>query len=112
MAAVQDIVIEQGSTFNAATTVAGNDGVPFDLTGFTSTAAIKKSYQSKVVSAVFTTAINNPTVGEVILSLTDEQTELLKAGRYRYDVFVEDALGNRYRAIEGSVLVTPAVTLR
>lgn len=113
MASIQHFSVSQGAVFEAVVTVTNTvDGTPVDLTDFTGTSQIRKSYGSRNPSVEFSVVINNPTAGEIILSLTDEQTESLKGGRYVYDVFVENSSNDRFKAIEGTVTVISAATLR
>ena len=44
------------------------------------------------------------------LSLTNAQTDALKAGRYVYDLMVTDGSGSKSRVVEGQATVTPGVT--
>jgi hypothetical protein len=77
---------------------------------------MKKSYNSDSSDTVsFTTGINSdPTTGIITLSLTNTQTDLLKAGRYVYDVELSfvDSDGDTIveRILEGRIQVTPSVT--
>ena len=87
-----------------------------DLTDHSVTAKMKKTYNSDSADTVdFNAIVTDPrTDGIVTLSLTNTQTDLLKAGRYVYDVellFV-DSDGNDIieRVLEGRIQVTPSVT--
>jgi len=107
MATQQNIVIDQGTTFSTTVTAKDSTGSAKDLTGYTTTAQIRKSYYSSS-STDFTTAQVDGT-GVITLSLTAAQTGNLKAGRYVYDV--ESASSSEtIRVVEGIVTVTPQVT--
>ena len=87
-----------------------------DLTSFSVAAKMKKTYNSDSADTVtFNSIVADPrTDGVVTLSLTNTQTDLLKPGRYVYDVellFV-DSDGNDIieRVLEGRIQVTPSVT--
>ena len=109
MAIVQNLVIDQGSTFSIELTVYGDDRYALNLTSYTATAQLRKSYTSSTYTN-FTCAIVEPaTLGRINISLTDEQTALLKQGRYMYDVVIE-LVGERFRVIEGIVTVMPSIT--
>jgi hypothetical protein len=59
----------------------------------------------------FTASIVNPsTAGEILITLTDDQTLVLKPGRHVYDIVITDGGGLKTRVIEGMVLVTEGVT--
>tara|TARA_B100000925_G_scaffold262999_1_gene220644 strand:+ start:1555 stop:1881 length:327 start_codon:yes stop_codon:yes gene_type:complete len=107
MATQQNIVIDQGTTFSTTITAKDSTGSAKDLTGYTTTAQIRKSYYSSS-STDFTTAQVDGT-GVITLSLTAAQTGNLKAGRYVYDVESASA-SETIRVVEGIVTVTPQVT--
>ena len=107
MATQQNIVIDQGTTFSTTITAKDSTGSAKDLTGYTTTAQIRKSYYSSS-STDFTTAQVDGT-GVITLSLTAAQTGNIKAGRYVYDVESASA-SETIRVVEGIVTVTPQVT--
>ena len=107
MAGITNIVIDQGTTFDLTINVTADDGSPTDLTDYTISSQIRKSYYTSTYTA-FTTGKVNLT-GEITLSLTPAQTSALKAGRYVYDVEMASS-DETVRVIEGIVTVTPEVT--
>lgn len=107
MAGIQNLVIDQGTTFDLTINVNTDDGSPTDLTDYTITAQIRKSYYTSTYTD-FTTGKVNLT-GEITLSLTPTQTSALKAGRYVYDVEMA-APHETVRVMEGIITVTPEVT--
>lgn len=107
MATQKNIVIDQGTTFSENVTAKDSTGSAKDLTGYTSTAQIRKSYYSSS-STDFTIAQVDAT-GVITISLTAAQTGNLKAGRYVYDVESASA-SETIRVVEGIVTVTPQVT--
>ena len=110
MAIVQHLIIDQNSTFSAEVTIYGDTRYPLDLTGYTAAAQMRKSFGSTSYTA-FTCTIQTPrSNGKVSLYLTDEQTAALKPGRYLYDVIVENATGEKFRAIEGVITVNATIT--
>ena len=114
MAIYKELLIDQGSTFRYQVSLSGvNDNLAFDLSNFTITSHVKKSYKSLSPSVVFTTefANNDPTNGSIILKLTDEQTAALDSGRYLFDVVIESITGDIYRVVEGLIEVNPGITL-
>lgn len=87
-----------------------------DLTSHSVSAKMKKTYNSDSADTVaFNSIVADPRTGGIVtLSLTNTQTDQLKAGRYVYDVellFV-DSDGNDIieRVLEGRIQVTPSVT--
>jgi hypothetical protein len=108
MAITANLLIDQGSTFSASLSIASTGNIPFNLTGWTATSQIRRTYASSVAQ-IFTTQIDVPTNGIIVLGLTDEMSSVLKPGRYVYDVVIEKN-GEIYRAIEGIVTVNASVT--
>jgi hypothetical protein len=107
MAAIQNIVIDQGTTFSFIFNITNVDGTAKDLTSYTGSAHLRKSYYTNTYTA-FTVAKDN-LEGEITISLTATQTSALKAGRYVYDV---EILSNveTLRVLEGIITVTPEAT--
>lgn len=110
MAIYANLTIDQGSTFGAEVAIEDSTHTLFNLTGYTASGQIRKTPQSTTVAATFSCSIPDPLSGTVYISLSDEVTSGIKAGRYMYDIYIEDDSGNRFRAIEGLVTVTPAIT--
>lgn len=110
MASISNLAIDQGTTYTATISVVNDSGTARNLTGYTGRAQLKRSYYTNSNTA-FTVTIDNPTDGEIDLSLTATQTSALKAGRYVYDVeLVETATNIVERVVEGIVVVYPEVT--
>jgi len=107
MATQKNIVIDQGTTFSVDVTAKDSTGSAKNLSGYTTTAQIRKSYYSSTSTSFTTSQVNG--TGVITLSLTATQTGNLKAGRYVYDV--ESASGSEtIRVVEGILTVTPQVT--
>jgi|TARA_R110000851_G_scaffold230898_1_gene383672 hypothetical protein len=110
MAIIKNLTLDQGSTFSVRISITGANNEAYDLTNYTATAQMKKNAAS-VSSINFTTSFGVLTAGEVFMSLTDEESTVIKAGRYLYDLVVEDTItGEKYRAVEGIVTVTAGIT--
>ena len=110
MAAIANLRIDQGATFNSDVTVTNDDGTVFDLTGHTASAKMAKGYASTHTRTIFTTAINTST-GAVTISLNADQTNGLEEGRYVYDVeIVKTSDSTVTRVVEGIVTVYPSAT--
>tara|TARA_B110000285_G_scaffold217947_1_gene266869 strand:- start:46 stop:378 length:333 start_codon:yes stop_codon:yes gene_type:complete len=109
MAIIANLYIDQGTDYTITVDVTDSAGDILDLTGYTATAQIRKTYTSSSLSATFTTSIT-AAAGQVTISLTDTQTSALEAGRYVYDLNIESAGGVKTRVIEGQAVVTPGVT--
>ena len=109
MAIIANLYIDQGTDYTITVDVTDSAGDILDLTDYTATAQIRKTYTSSSLSATFTTSIA-AAAGQVTISLTDTQTSALEAGRYVYDLNIESAGGVKTRVIEGQAVVTPGVT--
>lgn len=108
MATIQNLYIDQGTTYSLTITVSDQNGDVKDLTDYTVSAQMRKSYYSSSATS-FTATASSPTDGEVTISLTATQTSELKAGRYVYDIEIasdEETL----RILEGIVVINPEVT--
>lgn len=111
MAAVSiNLLINQGADYDATFTITNEDnGLPLNLAGYTAEAKIKKSYTSSTFSS-FTLEFVDRISGIIKISLTDEQTALLVARRYVYDILITSPNGVKTRVIEGIIEVSPGVT--
>jgi hypothetical protein len=108
MATKANLVIDQGTTFSADLTLTDDNGDMLQLGGYTANSQMRKWYTSTNPAAIFTTSINT-TSSVITLSLTDTQTNNLTAGRYVYDVEINNG-STVSRIVEGIVTVTPQVT--
>lgn len=108
MATRANLLVDQGATFEAVLTLTDEDGNILDLSSSNAASQMRKSYSSSL-TAEFTTSIN-VSAGEIILSLTANQTGNIVSGRYVYDVELTDASNSVIRIVEGIVTVNPQVT--
>tara|TARA_B110000285_G_scaffold31849_2_gene32992 strand:+ start:1069 stop:1410 length:342 start_codon:yes stop_codon:yes gene_type:complete len=111
MAGIANLTIDQGSNFTYDLEVTNADGTDFDLTGFTMVAKMSKGYSSTYPRTVFTCTVSQPTEGVVTISLTADQTKVLKAGRHVFDVVATHSDSTVTRLLEGIVIVTPSVVV-
>ena len=110
MAVYSNIVIDQGADYTASVDVTDSDGDAVDLTGHTAAGQIRKTYSS-TTAVDFAVSFANPrTTGTISISLTNAQTNAMKAGRYVYDVEITNGAGVKTRVLEGQVEITPGVT--
>ena len=101
-----NLVIDAGATFNKSFVLNDRDGTPMDLSSYTARSIIKKSYSSSN-SHSFTVTCNSS--GVVALSMSSNVSTSIVAGRYVYDVELDNG-SYVFRAVEGIVTVTPQVT--
>ena len=113
MATFQEFTIDQGSDATIELHLVDKNGAAKSLVGHTVTAKLKKNYNdSSGEATAFNPVITNGTGGIVTLSLTNSQTDALKAGRHVYDIVITSNTSPylKTRVIEGSVLVREGVT--
>ena len=108
MAIIQNLTIDQGTTWSIIIDVTDASGDIKDLTNYTVRSQMRKSYYTNTYIEI-TTEVSSPLDGEITMSLTAEETAALKSGRYVYDLEIE---GNdeTLRIIEGIITVNPEVT--
>lgn len=105
-----DLLIDAGATFaNTVATLVDVNGDPLNLVGATANAAMKRYYTSTNVVS-FDTSIDVNT-GAIGIGLSANTTTALWPGRYVYDVYVNFANNTTSRISEGTVTVSPAVTI-
>ena len=109
MATVSNLFVDAGANYSNIITVAATNGQALNLTGYTVASQMRKSYQSSTAYN-FTTSISNPIQGRVRIELSSEQSRLIPAGKYLYDVEVTAPTGEKTRVVEGMVLVREGVT--
>jgi len=115
MAQYEEITIDQGADASIEMHLTNTDGSAKDLTNHTLSAKLKKNYNSDSSDTTsFTTTVSNATGGVATMTLTNTQTDALKAGRYVYDVELsfQDSDGDTIieRILEGKITITPSVT--
>lgn len=110
MAIYANLTADQGSTFISVVTLVDDTNEPLDLTGYTTSGQVRKTYSSTTAIDFTTTVDTPPTNGQIQLQLTDTQTGGMKAGRYVYDVEIVSGGGTVTRVIEGQLEITPSVT--
>lgn len=117
MAQFEEFTVDQGSDVTVEIhCIDPETNSAKDLTNYSAAAKLKKNYTSDSDDTTsFTSLITDPaTDGIVTISLTNSQTDALKAGRYVYDVEISylDSSDNTIieRILEGRIQVTPSVT--
>ena len=106
---ISNIVIDAGADFNQTFNLENTANSPLDLTGYTATSKLKKRPASLTDKATFSVSFPNRTQGELKIALGSSITSTLKAGRYSYDVLLNDG-SLKSRIVSGSAIVTAGVT--
>ena len=109
MATITNLFIDQGSTFNSIVTLKNQDGTPMNLTNFTVKAQFRKSYRSSQ-AVTFTASVYHALSGRIRLQLPADTSSSVKAGRYLFDVENTSPTSEKYRALEGIVVISPKIT--
>ena len=105
-----DASADFSSTVNLSSVDSGGTETAFDLTGYTVTASIRKSFASSTATDITCSIVSPPTGGQVTITLTDVQTTALDRGRYVWDMVVTSSGGSITRVVQGVVTVNPSVT--
>lgn len=109
MAVKANIVIDQGTDFEATIDLTSPDGLPYNLIGYTVASQMRKTYATATAAGTFT-ATHNDAAGQITLILEKAVTTDLEPGRYMYDVEITSPGGLVSRVVEGTVTVTPGIT--
>jgi|TARA_Y100000289_G_C3822505_1_gene99411 hypothetical protein len=115
MAHYEEIQIDQGADVAVEVHLVETCGQTIkDLSGYTAAAKLKKTYTSDSDDTTDFTITIVEDEGIVTMSLTNTQTDALKAGRYVYDLEImttdSDNVTLIERVLEGRAVVTPSVT--
>ena len=87
-----------------------SSGNTLDLTGYTAKGQVRRSYASTTAVDITCTVRAPATSGILDISLSNAQTNAMKAGRYVYDVEITSSGGIKDRVLEGQLEVMPGVT--
>ena len=110
MATINNLYIDQGTTYNVIFSVTDKSGIARNLANCTGRSQLRKSYYT-TTNTSFTVSISTPASGNIELSLSADQTASLKAGRYVYDLEIINNTSNVVeRIVEGIVVINPEVT--
>ena len=110
MAAYSEITIEQGANLTSTITVNDTQGDAVNLTTYSASSQLRKSYYSSSANTLTATITGNSN-GQITLSMTAANTANLTPGRYVYDLVIINSLDNSItRVVEGTAVVLPSVT--
>lgn len=105
-----NLEVEKNSDFDTTLTITDEDnGLPLNLAGFTAESKIKRSYTS-LTSYSFDVEFVDRIAGVIRLSMNSEQSSVLTAKRYVYDVVITSPSGVKTRVVQGIIEVSPGVT--
>lgn len=109
MAAYSELNIEQYATFSTTVNVEDANGDALNLSGYSASSQIRKSYYSSSANN-FTATVTGEANGEITLSMTAANTSNMSPGRYLYDLVITSPTSVKTRVVEGIVNVLPGVT--
>lgn len=111
MAAVSsvNIVIQKGTYFEEIFSLIGDDGLKLNLVGSTATAKLRR-HPTAGIGYTFSTTVT-VSEGTVKLTMLEDQTIRLPAGRCYYDVLITSPLGFTTKVLEGNALVEETASL-
>jgi hypothetical protein len=102
-----NLIIYTGTTFEQTFILEDDSGL-IQLNGFNVISKLKKHPNSSS-STSFTGSVTDISGGRIKISLTPEETILLKPGKYLYDVILyKNGIGDR--VVEGEVFVKKSIT--
>lgn len=108
---VVNIVVEEGTDFQRTYTLKKSDGQPLDLSIYNFDAKMRKWTNSAGYISFATTYNADPTKGNLTISLTNAQTGIITAGRYNYDIIIENTNNSKKtKVITGQVKVNSSVS--
>lgn len=107
MAIKGNLTVDQGANFIYNIFLVDTSGTPFNITGYTGNAQIRKTYTSSSYTAMNVTVTGNS--GLITLTMNAATTANLSFNRYVYDL---ELTSNNVtsRILEGFVTVNPGVT--
>lgn len=111
MANYVELYIDQGSDWNSVINLTDDiDNSSVNIFGYSVRSQIRRSYYSTNPSANITCTVTDFTTGEITLSLTNQETANIKAGRYLFDVETINNSNTVTRILEGIITILPNVT--
>ena len=110
MASFVELSCDQGTDFSVNIDLTNDDGSVINVTNYTFSSSIRKSYYSANATANLDITIASAANGNVAISMNAATTSNIKAGRYLYDIKMVDSSNVTSRVIEGIITVYPQIT--
>jgi endoglucanase Acf2 len=105
MATYADLYVDRGTTFSRTIDLSDSSDSGVSLSGYTGSGQIRKTYSSST-KVDFTVTTND---NDLVIELSEAQTKGLKAGRYVYDIMIDNGTV-RTKVLEGQLHVENSVT--
>ena len=109
-AAYTDLYIDQGADFETNLDLLADDGTSINISGYSFSSQIRKSYYSANATANLVIVITDAANGNTLVTLDSANSANIFPGRYVYDVRMKDSSNTITRVVEGIITVTPQVT--
>lgn len=109
MATITNLYIDQGTTFSSIITLTNQDGSLMNLAGYTVKSQFRKSYQTSQAYN-FIASVYDAATGKVRLQLSATDSSEIKSGRYLYDIEITSSANEKFRVLEGIIIITPEIT--
>lgn len=106
MATKVNLSVDQGTNFEVTIQLFYANDAPLDVGDYTASAQFRKHYSS-IAATDFNILLAN---GNLILSLTPDQTANVSSGGYVYDVFLRNGTDGVTKIVEGTLQIIPSVT--
>lgn len=110
MAQFIELDLDQGTDFNMDLDLTNDNGVAINVTNYTFTSSIRKSFYSLNPTANLTVTIQSGPNGNITLSMNSAVSANVKPGRYLFDIKQVDSQNTTSRVVEGIITVNPQVT--
>lgn len=107
MATKLNLFIDQGTDFSTTIEVADDDGVPINLSTYTSRSQIRKHYTSTTYNSLVVAQNAN---GIITVSMNAATSANIAGGRYVWDLELVSSGNVVSRIVEGIVTINPEVT--
>ena len=112
MSAKFNLVCDQATTFNFQFVIQ-DEGVPWNLNGYTGTMTVRPFVGASTTTIVASTAngrmVLDAALGRVTITISSALTGAISAARYSYDLVLDSGTVIT-RILEGKFIVTGAVT--
>jgi hypothetical protein len=109
VAAFTELLIEQGATFSTTVNVEDTAGAAINLSGYSASSQMRKSYYA-TSNTIITATITGNANGEITLSMTSANTSNLTPGRQVFDLLITSPSNVKTRVVEGVIMISPGVT--
>jgi len=112
LAQFYELYLDQGTDFNHIISFTDDlSGNLINVSGYTLSAQAKKSYYSPNIYITFACTINDATNGNISMSIDSANSANIPGGNYVFDLKGSTPTNKKIRIAEGTIIVTPQVTI-